>query len=38
MMIERQELRRQTLHAATVFIPLLYLYFPDIGSLRGTQW
>ena len=37
-MLDRQELRRQLIHAATAFIPLLYLFFPDIGPLSGQQW
>lgn len=37
-MIEKQEIRRQLLHAATAFIPLLFHFFPDIGPLNGHQW
>jgi dolichol kinase len=37
-MLNQQELRRQLIHAATALIPLLYLFFPDIGPLSGQQW
>ncbi|MDZ7797791.1 MAG: hypothetical protein U5N56_12470 [Candidatus Marinimicrobia bacterium] len=37
-MLDRKELRRQLVHTATVFIPLLYLYFPDIGPFSGREW
>lgn len=37
-MIEKQEIRRQLLHAATAFIPLLFHFFPDIEPLTGHQW
>ncbi|MDZ7821000.1 MAG: hypothetical protein U5N26_03815 [Candidatus Marinimicrobia bacterium] len=37
-MIDRKELRRQLMHTSTVFIPLLYYFFPDIGPLSGQQW
>jgi dolichol kinase len=36
-MIEKREIRRQFLHAATALIPLLYYFFPDIGPLSGQQ-
>ena len=38
MMLTAQELRRQLIHVATVIIPLLYYFFPDIGPLTGQQW
>ena len=37
-MLTAQELRRQLIHLATAFIPLLYYFFPDIGPLTGHQW
>ena len=37
-MLSPLEQRRQLLHTATLLIPLLYWFFPDIGSLTGQQW